>query len=177
MGAGWGVADSLLQFRVPDLGFLEGGNARVGIFPEPEEIFVGLVTADTNGRRSIPEACARPASTVGFNPFLKRKSRLFIRSSSGFSPVFPQLVEQQATASAIWGGEEGQPCRPVCGIHFAPWLLSRWFVWIPTLFGGSGAARADYTLSAFDKTLNRGGIARFAKYAKGCSTLSSPPGF
>jgi hypothetical protein len=49
MGAGWGVADSLLQFRVPDLGFLEGGNARVGIFPEREELFVGLVTADTDG--------------------------------------------------------------------------------------------------------------------------------
>jgi len=95
MGAGWGVADSLLQFRVPDLGFLEGGNARVSASFQSVRIFVGLVTADTNERRSIPEACARPASTVGFNPFLKRKSRLFIRGSSGFSPVFPQLVEQR----------------------------------------------------------------------------------
>ena len=34
----------------------------------------------------------------------------------------------------------------VCGIFFGSSLLSRWFVWILPLFGGSGAARADYWL-------------------------------
>jgi len=36
----------------------------------------------------------------------------------------------------------------LCGIHFGPWLLSRWFAWILPLIGisSSGAPRADYWL-------------------------------
>jgi hypothetical protein len=35
----------------------------------------------------------------------------------------------------------------VCGIHFGPWLLSRWFVWILPLVGSSPSTpRADYWL-------------------------------
>jgi hypothetical protein len=63
---------------------------------------------DVRSRRSVPGLLP----PVDFTPFLKRKSRLFIRGSKGFSRVFPQVVEQQATASAIWGGQEAKPCTP-----------------------------------------------------------------
>ena len=39
----------------------------------------------------------------------------------------------------------------VCGVHFGPWLLSRWFVWILPLAGmPTGALTADYYLQHFE---------------------------
>jgi hypothetical protein len=39
----------------------------------------------------------------------------------------------------------------VCGIHFGPWLLSRWFVWVLPLAGVStGTLTGDYYLQHFE---------------------------
>jgi hypothetical protein len=61
-------------------------------------------------------------------------------------------------AGLVWHGEEmigpfalHTTAAAVCGIHFGPWLLGRWFVWILPLAGvPTGTLTADYFLKNFE---------------------------
>ncbi len=61
-------------------------------------------------------------------------------------------------AGLVWPGEGAigpfalhTTAAAVCGVHFGPWLLSRWFVWILPLAGvPTGTLTADYYLQHFE---------------------------
>ncbi len=65
-----------------------------------------------------------------------------------------QTEDVAQRSGLVWPGTEAigafalhTTAAAVCGIHFGPWLLSRWFVWILPLAGiSSGTPRADYWL-------------------------------
>jgi hypothetical protein len=79
---------------------------------------------------------------------LKRWKGLLTRN--GPQASYTEDVAQRS--GLVWPGGEAigsfalhTTAAAICGLHFGPWLLSRWFVWILPLVGiSSDTPRADY---------------------------------